>query len=109
MLKPIVVVTVLLLTFSPVRTQTITGSITGTITDPAGALVPNATVTARNVETNISTETKTNAAGVFNLLFLPVGTYTISVQASGFKTASVAPFALGVNQTARVDQIMQVG
>ena len=89
--------------------QTITGSITGTITDPAGAVMPEATVAARNVDTNITTQAKTSSAGVYNLLFLPVGTYTISVQASGFKTATLTPFPLSVNQTARIDVTMEVG
>src|SRR5207237_5951391 len=70
---------------------------------------PNATVTAKNVDTNITTEAKTNSSGVYNLLFLPVGSYTITVQATGFKTASLAPFPLSVNQTARVDVTMEVG
>src|SRR5262249_31777605 len=94
---------------APVYAQTVTGSVTGTVTDPAGGVIPNATVTARNVDTNISTETTTNTAGVYNLPFLPVGTYTISVQATGFKVSSVAAFRLGVNQTARVDAVLEVG
>jgi hypothetical protein len=109
MLRSISLLIVLLFALSPARAQTITGSITGTITDPAGAVVPNATVIAKNVDTNITTEAKTNAAGVYNLLFLPVGSYTISVQAPGFKTATVAPFPLSVNQTARIDVTMEVG
>src|SRR5207245_270895 len=109
MSKSIPLITFLLFTFSPSWAQTITGSINGTVTDPAGGVVPNATVTARNVNTNISTETKTNTSGVYNLLFLPVGSYTISVKATGFKTAGLAPFQLSVNQTARVDVVMEVG
>jgi len=109
MYKSIPLISFLLFTLSPGWGQTITGSVTGTVTDPAGGVVPNANVTARNVNTNISTETKTNTAGVYNLLFLPVGTYTISVKATGFKSASLEPFALSVNQTARVDVVMQVG
>src|SRR5437588_9226974 len=109
MFRSIVLVTVLLFTLSPAWAQTITGSITGTVTDQAGGVVPNATVTAKNVNTNITTETKTNSAGVYNLLFLPVGSYSISAQATGFKTANLAPFTLSLNQTARVDVNMEVG
>src|SRR4051812_6032315 len=93
----------------PGMAQTITGSITGTVTDPAGGVVPNATVTARNVDTNINTEAQTNAAGVYNLPFLPIGNYTISVKATGFKSANLNQFPLGVNQTARVDVKMEIG
>src|SRR5215212_2990430 len=109
MSKSIVLVSLFVATISSGWSQTITGSITGTVTDPAGAVVPNATVTARNVNTNITTETRTSSAGTYNLLFLPVGAYTISVQATGFKTAGVAQFPLSVNQTARVDVTMEVG
>src|SRR5947207_12963602 len=109
MFRSIALVIVLFLALSPGWAQTITGSITGTVTDPAGAVIPNATVTAKNVNTNITTEAKTTAAGVYNLLFLPVGSYTLSVQATGFKMATLAPFPLSVNQTARVDVTLEVG
>lgn len=89
--------------------QTITGAITGTVSDQTGAVVPNAKVTATNVATNVSTTAVTNDAGIYNLLFLPVGQYRISTEASGFKLATVPPFQLEVNQTARVDVQLQVG
>jgi len=89
--------------------QTITGAITGTVTDPSGSVVPGATVTAVNVATNVATEVVTNEAGIYNLLFLPVGEYTLSVTARGFKKANTASFRLEVNQTARVDVRLEVG
>ncbi|GIU75742.1 MAG: hypothetical protein KatS3mg004_2829 [Bryobacteraceae bacterium] len=89
--------------------QTITGAITGTVTDPSGAIVPNATVTATNTATNLTYETRTNEAGVYNLLFLPVGDYTVTVAAQGFKRSTLGPFKLEVNQTARVDVRLEVG
>ncbi len=109
MSKSILLITFFAFALSPAWAQTITGSITGTVTDPAGGVVPNATVTARNVNTNITTENTTNAAGVYNLLVLPVGPSTVPGTATGFKTAGLAPFPLSVNQTARVDVVMQVG
>lgn len=89
--------------------QTITGAITGTVTDPSGAVVPNAKVTATNRATNVSTDVQSNDAGVYNLLFLPIGEYTVSVSASGFKKSSLGPFKLEGNQTARVDVKLEVG
>lgn len=89
--------------------QTITGAITGTVTDPSGAIVPNAAVTATNTATNLTYETRTNEAGVYNLLFLPVGDYTVTVAAQGFKRSTLGPFKLEVNQTARVDVRLEVG
>lgn len=89
--------------------QTITGSITGTVTDSSGAVAPNVRVTGTNTGTNVQFSAQTNEAGVYNLLFLPVGTYTVSVETQGFKKAVIGPFALTVNQTARVDVKLEVG
>src|SRR5947199_1109329 len=89
--------------------QTITGSITGTVTDPSGAIVTNVKIVATNVGTNITHTAQTNEAGVYNLVFLPVGQYTVSAEAKGFKRTVLGPFALEVNQIARVDVKMEVG
>src|SRR5438309_11952173 len=89
--------------------QTITGAITGTVVGPTGSAVPNVTITATNTGTNIKTDTKTNESGVYNLLFLPVGNYTITAEAQGFKRSTLGPFRLEQNQTARVDITMEVG
>ncbi|MDQ2900923.1 MAG: TonB-dependent receptor, partial [Acidobacteriota bacterium] len=89
--------------------QTITGTITGTVTDASGAVAPNVTVTATNTNTNLTNETKTNPAGVYTLPFLPIGSYTVSAEAAGFKKAVIGPFSLETNQTARVDVSMAVG
>lgn len=89
--------------------QTITGALTGTVTDASGAVVANVKVTATNQGTNLDYNTQSNAAGVYNLLFLPVGSYTVRAEAPGFKKTVLGPFTLEVNQTARVDINMQVG
>jgi hypothetical protein len=91
------------------RSQTITGAITGTITDASGSVVPNIKVTATNVGTNLAYEATTTDAGVYNLLFLPVGDYSLGIVATGFKKVSLAPFKLDVNQIARVDVKLEVG
>ena len=89
--------------------QTITGSVTGTIVDASGAVVNGATVTAANLQTGVSVSTKTNVSGVYTLKFLPIGQYTVAVTASGFETSTTAPFALEVDQEARVDVKLTVG
>lgn len=89
--------------------QTITGAITGTVTDPSGAVVPNGKVSATNQGTNVSYEAQSNEAGIYNLLFLPIGDYAVSVSAPGFKKSSLGPFKLEGNQTARVDIKLEVG
>src|SRR5215813_7271598 len=94
---------------SVISAQTITGSITGTVTDPSKAVVANVKVVATNTGTNLTYATNTNEVGVYNLLFLPVGQYTVSATAQGFKKAALGPFALDVNQIAKVDVTLEVG
>jgi hypothetical protein len=89
--------------------QTVTGSITGVVTDPSGAVVPGATVTAQNTATGVTTAGQTNGAGVYTIRFLAVGQYTLSVQAKGFATAKVDTFALEIDQTAKLDVALKVG
>lgn len=89
--------------------QTITGAITGTVTDATGAIVPGVKITAKNVDTNITNSAVTNDSGVYSLLYLPVGNYAVTAENSGFKKSQIGPFKLEVNQTARVDFSMQVG
>ena len=55
--------------------QTTTGAITGTVTDPSGALIPNVKITATNTATNITNTTSSNEAGVYNFPFLAIGSY----------------------------------
>ena len=62
------------------------GSIQGTITDPSGAVVPQATVTAVNLATGVETARQTTAAGLYVLTPLPAGEYSVRVTASGFQT-----------------------
>ena len=83
--------------------QNVTGSITGVVTDPSGALVVGAKISAVNVATGVESAATTNTAGVYTLRFLPVGNYTVHVDATGFKPEKVAPFALEINQTAKIN------
>src|SRR5947207_2811498 len=99
----------LLVSTAVLDAQTITGSITGIVTDPSGAVVANVKVIATNVGTNLTFNATTNDAGVFNLVFLPVGRYTLSAEAAGFKKSVLGPFAIEVNQIAKLDVKMEVG
>ena len=91
------------------QSQAVTGAITGEISDPTGAVVPGARVTAHAVATGVDTATTTNDAGQYRIQFLPIGRYTVSIQASGFTTANVSEFSLEVNQTATFNVKLQVG
>jgi len=86
-----------------------TGTIAGTVSDPTGAAVPNATVTATLEERATTRTAPVNAEGQYVLTLLPVGTYTIRVEAAGFKTFSQQGIGLTSNQNVRVDAKLEVG
>lgn len=88
--------------------QTTTGSVTGTVQDASGAVIPNARVTAVNTQTNVRNEAATNSAGVYSLRFLPIGTYTLEVTAPSFAPFKAPAFQLEINQTAKIDLKMSV-
>jgi len=89
--------------------QEVTASITGTVTDPSGASLSGATVTATDKDRGTNFTATTNDSGLYNLVRLPVGTYTLKVEASGFSTAVHEAFVLVLNQVARIDVPMKVG
>ena len=89
--------------------QTSTSSITGTVTDPSGAAVPGAAVTATNEGTGVTNRQTTTQAGVYSFAALPAGTYTIAVELAGFKTAMRSKVVLEVNSPANVDIALEVG
>src|SRR5215472_1094205 len=89
--------------------QTVTGSITGEVSDPSGAVVVGANVTAINAATSLKSSAKTNASGVYTIRFLPVGTYTLTIEAAGFTSEQIPPFTLEINQTAKVNARLTIG
>ena len=84
-------------------------TIVGTVTDPSGAAVAGATVTARNVETNLERSVTSNPVGEFRIEFLPVGNYVLEVTASGFKKFVRSNVVLTVAETQRVDAQLALG
>jgi len=85
------------------------GTITGTVSDPAKALVPDAAVVAMNAETGAQYETVTTGTGNYTLPSLPAGVYNLSVSAAGFSKYVQQGIRVEVVQTARVDVSLQVG
>jgi hypothetical protein len=85
------------------------GSITGTITDPAGAVVAAATVQARNTETGVIRTAASTNAGDYTLSDLPVGTYVVTVTVTGFKNYIHPNLALAATQVMREDIALQLG
>src|ERR1700723_23989 len=87
----------------------VTASISGTVTDPSGAIVAGATVTATNVATAVATTQTTNASGYYSFQSLPLGTYTIDVSQTGFKEYAQTGLVLDVNSALVIDVKLQVG
>ncbi|HTZ99805.1 MAG TPA: carboxypeptidase-like regulatory domain-containing protein [Candidatus Aquilonibacter sp.] len=99
-----------LLCVSPAQGQTAgTGAITGTVTDPSGKSVPNATVTATSVGTGQVRTATTGSAGDYKFSLLPPGDYQLKFSASGFKTSDVGPVTVNVTETSTQNQSLQVG
>jgi hypothetical protein len=89
--------------------QQITGSIRGTVTDPSGAIVEGASVTARQTETGLSRTTTTDRAGAYLLLELPVGHYQLQVERTSFQTYIQQGISLDVNESATIPVALKVG
>src|SRR6266478_7010153 len=85
------------------------GQFTGTVTDPSGAAIADAKVTVTNVGTNLSVVTTTSQTGSYVARELPVGTYRITAEASGFKTTTNTDLALNAGTIQRVDFKMTLG
>ena len=86
-----------------------TGTISGTITDEKGAVIPNATVTARNVDRNIARTLQTSNDGKYRFENLPVGPYEVTVESTGFSKYVQSGITLLLNQNAVVDVSMRAG
>ncbi len=88
--------------------QSTSGNIAGTIYDASGATLPGASVDARNTATGITRSTVSTSSGQYRVPDLPVGTYTLSVSASGFAGAELTNVSVALNQTVTANMTMQV-
>src|SRR5437660_6239403 len=84
------------------------GTVTGTVTDPSGAVVSDATVTATNASTGAVRTTTTSAEGSYTLSELPAGSYKVTVVVAGFKTSN-QNVTVAVQETRRLDFQLVVG
>ncbi|HEY0405393.1 MAG TPA: TonB-dependent receptor [Pyrinomonadaceae bacterium] len=105
-------VALLLVTMSAVAAfaqSTVTGAIGITVTDPAGAVVPNATVTVRNSETNKEETATTDGEGRSRVVNLQPGTYTVVVNATGFGAFTQDKVVVEVGRVTSIDTALSVG
>jgi hypothetical protein len=89
--------------------QTGAATITGLLTDQSGAATPGVTVTATNQATNVAYTAVSNSAGNYTITAVPVGTYVVKAELTGFKTATTKPFEMEAKQIARLDLKLAVG
>ncbi|MGH9470940.1 MAG: carboxypeptidase regulatory-like domain-containing protein, partial [Terriglobia bacterium] len=87
----------------------ITGSISGVVRDPSGAVIPGVQVIALDTQTGISSAVKTDAAGFYNFPALPIGTYDIEVRQTGFRAFRETGLVINANSALKVDVSLQVG
>src|SRR5260370_23549240 len=92
-----------------VNAQVITANLSGTVTDSSGSRIAAATVTATNMDNGLTRQVTTGSDGTYVLPFLPVGPYSLKVEASGFKMFMQEPIELSVNQVATVEAQLSVG
>jgi hypothetical protein len=85
------------------------GAITGTVTDPSGAVVPNATVLAKNVASGTEYKTVTTETGSYTIASLPAGAYELTIESRGFKRFVTQGVQVQLLQTARADVTLEVG
>lgn len=91
------------------RAQVLYGSVTGTVTDQTGSAVPSAQVSATNDETGLKREGATDAAGLYRLLDMPRGRYTLNVSASGFKVFRKTNIAVVIGEVNSQNAQLQLG
>jgi hypothetical protein len=89
--------------------QTDRGTITGVVTDPAGAGVPSATVVAQNLATGVQFHSTATETGSYTLPSLPSGEYSLTVEQAGFKKFIQSPISIEVAQTIRLDVSLKIG
>lgn len=89
--------------------QEFRGSIAGTVNDPNGAVVPNATVTVTNIETNVTSTATTNDSGSYNFPLLLPGKYKLTVNVEGYKTAVRDQLTLNVDDRLTADFNLEIG
>jgi len=87
----------------------VTASISGTVTDPSGAVIVGATVVATNLDTAVATTVTTNSQGFYSFQELPLGKYSITVTQAGFKSYVQTGIVLDVNSAIVIDVALQVG
>ena len=86
-----------------------TGALTGTVKDPSGAVIPNATITATSLDSGAVRSATTAADGIYRFSLLPPGNYRVRIEASGFKPVEIPSATVNVTETEVLDRNLEVG
>ncbi len=108
-MKSLMVVLCILVLASPLLAQSGRGTITGTVTDKSGGVIPGVEVTATNVETGVETKTVTTDVGLYRIPYIQPGNYRVAATMSGFKTTVQENVQVGTTQTVTADFALEVG
>ncbi|MFN0170355.1 MAG: TonB-dependent receptor domain-containing protein [Bryobacteraceae bacterium] len=101
---------ILLLGYLSAQAQDSSGSITGTVKDPSGAVIGDAKVRVNNPDTGFAREGRTNESGLYRFAFLPIGSsYTVRVEKEGFKSQTQTKIQIEILQVRTVDFSLEVG
>src|SRR3954470_8905502 len=103
------VAAMLAITASAALAQTSLATLSGKVIDEQGGVLPGATVTARQTETNTTRSSVTESLGHYFLASLPAGTYEITVELAGFSPGKRSDIVLRVGQAADIDFVLRVG
>src|SRR5580658_3114071 len=104
----VALITLAFLLTVPAFAQNNTGIISGRITDPAGAVVPNVHITVTHVPTNVDWASETNTDGLFRIPGLPDGPYKMTVTATGFKKLIREGFSLRIGENLDIELKLEV-
>jgi hypothetical protein len=102
-------VAVLLVAPAAAQSQAMNASIEGTVVDPSGAVLPGVTITVTNTDTGTVRSVVTNEGGVYRALLLPLGTYRVKAELSGFKTFERSGIRLAAGQASVINMTLDVG
>ncbi len=104
-----VIAAVALLAGSAARAQDATGKVVGTVFDEQNAAIREANITVTNVATGIVNKTVSGDEGRYQVLSLPIASYTVTVEKAGFRTTVTKAYPLEINQSLRIDVTLKVG
>ncbi|WP_246153743.1 carboxypeptidase-like regulatory domain-containing protein [Terriglobus albidus] len=106
--RPVLLLILLAIIVCNAHTQTIYGGLTGTVLDPTGIPIQNASVTIRSVETGVVISISTNDHGLYTANTLVPGVYTVSINVSGFSPVRVTGVVVAVNATRQLDETLSL-